>query len=152
MTDKYFRIRLCNQLCFPLYLCSKEMTRLYRPFLEELDLTYTQYVVMMFFWEKKSATEKELSRTLTIDPSTLTPLIRTLERKGFIERTVNPEDKRSRIFSVTKKGEKLADRAVEVPKKIGSCLGLSLEEAAQLKQLTEKVLLNIERKLENGSY
>ena len=83
-SEKYESLLLRNQLCYPVYLCAKEITRKYTPFLSELDLTYTQYIVMMYFWEKKVSNVKEIGRTLLLDPSTLTPLLKKLEDKGYI--------------------------------------------------------------------
>lgn len=79
MSDKYDPIRLRNQLCYPLYLCAKEVTRRYTPILEKLELTYTQYVVMMYLWEQDGCTVNQMSSALMLDPSTLTPLLKKLE-------------------------------------------------------------------------
>ena len=114
MTDKYEAIRLKNQLCFPIYLCSKEITRKYGALLEKLDLTYTQYVVMMYFWEKKSSNVKELGKTLMLDPSTLTPLLKKLEAKGYLTRERSQSDERNLTVSLTEKGDSLKDAAIPV--------------------------------------
>ena len=145
MTDKYAPLLLRNQLCFPLYLCSKEITRRYQPMLDELDLSYTQYVVMMYFWEMKSASATELSRALMLDPSTLTPIIRKLENKGYLMRTRDPRDERSLIIAMTEKGEALRDRALGVPARMAGCMGLSDEEAHELGALIMKIMINLDK-------
>ena len=145
MTDKYAPLLLRNQLCFPLYLCSKEITRRYQPMLDELDLSYTQYVVMMYFWEMKSASATELSRALMLDPSTLTPIIRKLENKGYLMRTRDPRDERSLIIALTEKGEALRDRALGIPARMAGCMGLSDEEARELGALIMKIMINLEK-------
>ena len=147
MAESYEPLRLRNQLCFPLYLCSKEITRLYGPMLEELNLTYTQYIVMMYFWEVERSNAKELSRALLLDPSTLTPILKKLEQKGYLARERDPKDERSLVIHLTDAGEALKDDALEVPARMANCLGLSPEEAMRLGELIGKVLNNIEKEL-----
>ena len=142
-SEKYESLLLRNQLCYPVYLCAKEITRKYSPFLDELDLTYTQYIVMMYFWEKKESNVKEIGKTLLLDPSTLTPLLKKLEEKGYISR------ERNLVVKITEKGLKLRDKAVAVPVKMGKCINLSAEEAKTLYNLMYKVLSNIEKENEN---
>ena len=145
MDGRYEALRLKNQLCFPLYVCSRELTRRYQPMLEAINLTYTQYVVMMYFWEMGSASLKDVSRALLLDPSTLTPVIRKLEQKGYLSRKRDPMDERSQIIRLTEAGRALRDDALEIPAQMGSCLGLDREEAEALGGLIGKVLTNIER-------
>ena len=145
MVDKYKSLKLKNQMCFPIYLCSKEIIRKYTPYLNEINLTYTQYIVMMFFWEKYESNVKELGDTLLLDSSTLTPLLKKLESKGFIERVRSKSDERNLIITLTKDGEKLKEKAVLIPEKMRKCLNLSLEESETLHSLIYKVLLNIEK-------
>ena len=130
--NKYESIKLKNQLCLPVYLCAKEITRKYGPILEEIDLTYTQYIVMMYFWEKGESNVKEISKTLLLDPSTLTPLLKKLEEKGFLTRERSNTDERNLVVKLTDKGLNLREKAVEVPAKIGKCLNLTDEEAKKL--------------------
>jgi len=144
-SEKYESLLLRNQLCFPVYLCAKEITRKYAPFLEGLDLTYTQYVVMMYFWEKKESNVKEIERSLLIDSSTLTPLLKKLEEKGYVSRERSNEDERNLIVKITEKGLNLREKAIKVPEKMGKCLNLSPEEAKTLYNLMYKVLANIEK-------
>ena len=98
MEDKYEKIKLKNQLCFPIYLCSKEIIRKYTPVLDKLNLTYTQYIVMMYFWENKQSNVKELGKTLLLDSSTLTPLLKKLEAKGYLTRKKSTIDERNLVL------------------------------------------------------
>ena len=145
MENIYDILKLKNQLCFPIYLCSKEIIRKYTPLLDELNLTYTQYVVMMYFWEKKESNVKDLGNTLILDSSTLTPLLKKLEKKGYITRARSSTDERNLIITITESGEKLKDKALSIPKKIGECLDLTDEEAKTLYSIIYKVLVNIEK-------
>ena len=147
MSDPYEVLRLRNQLCFPLYLCSKEITRRYQPMLDELDLSYTQYVVMMYFWEMGQGSAKDVSRALLLDPSTLTPILKKLEQKGYLSRERDPRDERSLVIKLTEAGEALKDRALSVPARMANCLGLTESEAFELGTLIGKVLNNIEKEL-----
>ena len=147
MEDRYEALTLKRQLCFPIYLCSKEIIRRYTPLLNELDLTYTQYIVMMYFWENGSSNVKELGKSLLLDPSTLTPLLKKLEQKGFLSRERSTEDERNLVVSITEKGTALREQALEIPKKMGDCLGLSAEETKTFYGLIYKVLLNVEKDL-----
>ena len=145
MKDKYEALRLKNQLCFPIYLCSKELQRRYTPYLGQIDLTYTQYVVMMYFWEFGSSNVKQIGKALLLDPSTLTPLLKKLEGKGYITRERSPEDERNLIVSLTEAGESLKDKALTIPAQIGKCLDLTEEEAISLYKMMYKILFNIEK-------
>lgn len=143
MDKKYDSLRLDNQLCFPIYLCSKEIIRKYTPLLKKIDLTYTQYIVMMYFWENKTCNVKELGKTLLLDSSTLTPLLKKLETKGYITRNRSSVDERNLILSISDKGEKLKNQALDIPKRIGNCLNLSKNEVETLYKLSYKILKNI---------
>ncbi|MBR3329370.1 MarR family transcriptional regulator [Candidatus Saccharibacteria bacterium] len=138
-------LRLKNQLCFPIYLCSKEIIRRYAPLLKELDLTYTQYIVMMYFWEKKQSNMRDLGRALLLDPSTLTPLLIKLEVKGYITRVKSKLDGRNLDIAITDKGARLEKKALFVPGVMQECIDLSEDEAKILYGLIYKVLNNIER-------
>ncbi|WP_333813558.1 MarR family transcriptional regulator [Muricomes intestini] len=140
MSDKYDALKLENQLCFPLYACSKEIVKLYKPYLDELDLTYTQYITMMVLWEHKQVNVKELGKYLYLDSGTLTPVLKKLEQKGWVERSRAKEDERVLNVTLTKAGEELREKAVEVPKHIGSCLKLDLEEIQMLYKTLYKIL------------
>ena len=145
MKTKYNSLKLKNQLCYPIYLCSKEIIRRYTPFLKEINLTYTQYIVMMYFWEVKTSNVKEISRTLVIDSATLTPLLKKLEKKEYITRTKSTKDERNLEIKITEKGLKLRDKAINIPEKMAQCLDLSKEEAEYLYKIIYKILINIEK-------
>ena len=149
MENKYDALLLKNQLCFPIYLCSKEIIRRYTPMLNELNLTYTQYVVMMYFWEKERSNVKELGDTLLLDSSTLTPLLKKLEGKGYITRERSKIDERNLEIVITNDGKKLKERALSIPKKIGECINLTEEQAKTLYELVYKVLINVEKENNN---
>ena len=138
--DKYDSLKIENQLCFPLYASAKEVVRRYTPFLEELELTYTQYIAMMVIWDKKTVTSRELGNRLFLDSGTLTPLLKKLEEKGFIVRERSSGDARNLMVTVTEEGMKLRDKALDVPLKIGGCIGLDPEEAMELYRLLYKLL------------
>ncbi len=138
-------LKLENQLCFPLYLCSKEIIRKYTPYLSKIDLTYTQYIVMLYFWEKKESNVKALGKTLLLDSSTLTPLLKKLESKGYIVRQRLSSDERNLKLTLTEKGEKLKSKVVDIPSKVGKCLNVSKDEAETLYKLCYKILFNLEK-------
>ena len=138
--DSYDCLKLENQLCFPLYACSKEIVRRYKPYLDELDLTYTQYITMMVLWEKKQTNVKELGECLYLDSGTLTPLLKKLETKGWVTRQRAKEDERVLIVTLTEKGKKLRDQAAEVPAKMSCCVKLTPEESRTLYTLLYKML------------
>ena len=147
MPDKYEALRLRSQLCFPIYLCSKEITRRYAPMLEKINLTYTQYIVMMYFWENESASATEVCRSMMLDPSTLTPILKKLEQKGYLARCRNPRDERSLLVTLTEAGRALQDQALEIPAQMGRCLALTEDEARTLSGLIVKTLTNVEKDL-----
>ena len=140
---KYEALKLENQLCFPLYACSKEIVRSYKPFLDKIDLTYTQYITMMVLWEKKKVNVKTLGKCLFLDSGTLTPVLKELESKGFINRERNAADERNLEVTITPAGEKLRDEALFIPENIGSCVRLTSDEAKELYRLLYKVIGNI---------
>lgn len=138
--NEYDCLKLESQLCFPLYACSKEVIRRYKPHLDKLDLTYTQYIVMMVMWEKKEVTVKELGKCLYLDSGTLTPLLKKLEEKNYVVRKRSKEDERNLIVSITQEGEDLKERAVQIPESLRACVDLERQEAQQLYQLLYKLL------------
>ena len=137
---KYDALKLENQLCFPLYAASREMIKKYRPYLDEVGLTYTQYVTMMVFWHEKKMSVKELGKKLYLDSGTLTPVLKSLESKGLVSRWRSAEDERVLMVEITDEGEKLKEQAAEIPEKIANCVGLEAEEAIQLYRLLYKIL------------
>lgn len=140
MLEQYEVLKLENQLCFPLYVCAKEIVKLYKPYLDELDLTYTQYITMMVLWEYEQIHVKELGELLYLDSGTLTPVLKKLEQKGYISRVRSTEDERVLNVALTKQGIQLKDAAVEIPKKVGKCVKLNEEEARLLYQLLHKIM------------
>jgi len=140
MKENYDNLKLQNQLCFPLYACAKEVTKRYQPLLNEIDLTYTQYIVMMVMWEQKQINVKHLGEMIFLDSGTLTPLLKKLETKGYITRTRNEQDERSVIISVTQKGIELRKKAKDIPEEIGKCVNLTQDEAMTLYKILYKIL------------
>lgn len=140
----YDNIKLDNQLCFPLYACAKEVVRQYRKPLEALNLTYTQYIVMMVLWEFGSLTEGEVGKKVRLDSGTLAPLLKRLEKQGYINR-VRPEYNENKLMiSLTEHGEALKEKAVSVPQMMDGCIPLSGEELTVLKKLLDKSLVNMD--------
>ena len=141
MSDqRYEDLKLKNQLCFPLYACSRETIRLYKPYLDELDLTYTQYISMMVLWERKSVTVKELGNELYLDSGTLTPLLKKLEAKGLLTRKRSTADERNLIVTITEQGEALKEKALSVHDGMAACVNLTHEESVTLYRLLYKML------------
>lgn len=137
---KYDALKLQNQICFPLYAASREVIKQYKPYLDALDLTYTQYIAMMVFWEEKKLNVKELGKKLFLDSGTLTPVLKSLEGKGYVLRSRSKEDERVLEVEITPKGEELKEQAVSIPASIAGCVKLNADEAMQLYQLLYKVL------------
>ena len=140
MADKYDSLKLENQLCFPLYACSKEIVRRYKTYLDKLDLTYTQYIVMMVMWEEKELNVKELGDKLFLDSGTLTPVLKKLEAKGYVTRERSKIDERTLIVTLTDGGKELRESAVGIPVGMRGCLKLSDEEMIQLRTMLGKIL------------
>ena len=145
MQKEYKELRLENQLCFPLYACAKEVTRRYKPFLDPLGLTYTQYITMMVLWEKKEVRVKDLGEVLYLDSGTLTPLLKRLEQKGLITRSRYQDDERALCVQITDLGEALQEKAKSVPEEMRACLPLSAKEMQVLKKLLDRTLSAIEK-------
>lgn len=140
MNNKYESLRLKNQLCFPLYAVSNLITRKYKPLLDKLDLTYTQYIVMMVLWEEKQVNEKFLCEALCLKSNTVTPLLKKLQTKGYIDKAKDSSDERNLIITLTEKGESLKDKALCVPESIAHEFHLTTEEAMALYQTLYKIL------------
>lgn len=148
--DDYPQLKLENQLCFPLYAASREITRLYTPYLEPLDLTYTQYLVMLYLWEREFSCPgpncqklTELGNILMLDSGTLTPLLKKLELKGYITRTRDEHDERGLNLTLTEKGQKLKEQAKDIPPKIAQKLRLTPEEAEAMHRIAYKIINNL---------
>ena len=144
----YEQLKLEKQLCFPLYACAKEVVKKYKPFLDEIGLTYTQYITMMVLWEQEKMNVKTLGQYLYLDSGTLTPLLKKLESQELIKRERLVEDERNVIVSLTAKGYALKEQASLVPEKIGQCIQISNEDATQLYTLLYKILDTIQTDFE----
>ena len=140
MDEKYEPLRLSKQLCFPLYACSREMIKLYKPWLDELGLTYTQYITMMVLWEHKSMTVKMLGQELFLDSGTLTPLLKKLEDKGLVTRRRSSRDERNLIVTITEAGEAMKDAALHIPGEMMKCINLPREEIRELYRMLHQLL------------
>ena len=138
--SKYDVLKLENQLCFPLYACSKEIVKKYKPYLDEINLTYTQYITMLVLWEKESCNVKELGECLFLDSGTLTPLLKKLESKGYVVRSRSLEDERNLMINITPLGMELREKAIEIPEKVGTCISLEPKEAEFLYKILYKML------------
>ena len=148
-SQKYASLQLKNQLCFPLYLAAKEIVNSYSCFLSELDLSYTQYVMMMYMWEKESSNAKELSEALLLDPSTVTPILKKLEAKEYIKKERSALDERNLIITLTKKGSDLRDKALSVPCCMRKNIALTDEECGQLHYLLTKIIASLKSNKNN---
>jgi len=141
--EEYDILKLENQMCFPLYACAKEVVRRYKPFLDELELTYTQYIALMIIWEYRQINVKQLGKYLYLDSGTLTPLLKKLEKRGLILRARSEEDERNLLVTVTDKGLALRDKAIDVPIKMAQCMNLQIDEVKTLYRLLYKILEQI---------
>ena len=150
MDSKYEKLKLENQLCFPLYACSKEIVKQYKPFLDQFNLTYTQYITMMVLWEQKEINVKELGKYLYLDSGTLTPLLKKLEQKRWITRSRDTLDERVLLVRLTKEGQALREELVDIPNQIGRCLNLDSEEIRVLYKGLYKILDGLEQKQEKS--
>lgn len=137
---KYESLKLENQLCFPLYATAKEIVKRYKPFLDEIDLTYTQYITMMVMWEKEEINVKTLGEFLFLDSGTLSPVLKKLESKGYIKRHRAKDDERNLMVSITTLGEKLKDKALLIPEEMSRCIPITKEEAGFLYSILYKIL------------
>lgn len=141
---QYDSLKLSSQLCFPLYACAKEVVRQYRKPLERLNLTYTQYIVMLALWEYGNMTEGDLGKKVHLDSGTLAPLLKRLEKRGLIDR-VRPETNERKLFvRLTQDGESLKAEAANMPEMIRDCITLPDEELLELRKLLIKTLNSIQ--------
>ena len=143
MSSEYDALKLDNQLCFPLYAVSKEIIRRYKPILDEYDMTYTQYIAMMVMWEQKELSVKELGNYLYLDSGTLTPLLKTMEKKGWVVRKRSTKDERVLNVTLTEAGEALKDQAIAIPERIATCISLAPDEAVVLYKILHTLLDNL---------
>ena len=142
--DKYESIKLDNQLCFSLYATSREIIKLYKPFLDKFNLTYTQYVAMLVLWEDEKSTVKEIGKRLHLDSGTLTPLLKKIECMGLIKRYRDVNDDRVVIVELTQQGRLLKDEVTEVPREMACKINMSREDLIELKRRLDNLLKVIE--------
>lgn len=145
MSQQYEQLLLQNQLCFPLYACARKIVAEYTPYLKPLGLTYTQYIVFMVLWEKETVTAGQLGSILHLDAGTLTPLLKHLEKDGYVTRQRSKEDERITNITITKKGNALKEKCKNIPLELTankeSCSSsLTQTEAKKLYQLLYKLL------------
>ena len=141
MPQEYEQLKLSNQLCFPLYACSRKIISRYTPFLKPLGLTYTQYLVLMVLWEEEKASVGELGRRLHLDAGTLTPLLKNMEKEGCISRNRSKEDERVTEIVITEKGNDLKKECQDIPFRVASMSSaLNETEAKQLYSLLYKLI------------
>jgi DNA-binding MarR family transcriptional regulator len=139
-SDGYEQLKLGNQLCFPLYAVSREIIKKYGPILKKIDLTYTQYLVMMVLWEEDTVNVKKLGEKLFLDSGTLSPVLKSLESKDLVSRSRSGEDERVLLISLSDKGRALKEQAKDIPFEISKCVDLSPEEACELGMILRKLL------------
>ncbi|MCR5283160.1 MAG: MarR family transcriptional regulator [Lachnospiraceae bacterium] len=141
MAQEYEQLKLENQLCFPLYACARKIVNAYNPYLKPLGLTYTQYIVFLVLWDKESVNVGQLGEILHLDAGTLTPLLKRLEKEGYVSRERSKEDERVTIISITKKGNELKEVCKDIPMKLAGCrTPLAEKEAKELYRLLYKFL------------
>ena len=138
--QNYDALKLSRQLCFPLYACSREMIKLYKPWLDKLELTYTQYITMLVLWEHKAMTVKALGQEPYLDSGTLTPLLKKLEEKGLVTRRRSEQDERNLIVTLTDRGEAMRDDALHIPAEMTKCVNLPRDDIRELYRMLYQML------------
>jgi DNA-binding MarR family transcriptional regulator len=140
----YNKLRLENQLCFALYACSKEVIKCYTPLLDELGITYTQYITMLALWEEDNIVVKELGNKLMLKSNTLTPLLKKLEKINLVQRIRDTNDERNVYIKLTKKGVEMKEKALQIPEKVFNKTGLSIDELIHLRESLKNLLVNLD--------
>ena len=143
ITNADTALLLDSQLCFPLYACAREVVKRYRPFLDGIGLTYTQYIAMMVLWETPCISSRQLGRRLLLDSGTLTPVLKKLESMGYINRKRDEKDERNLILTLTEAGEALKERAALIPPQMSACIRMDPQDAIQLYTLLHRLLDNM---------
>ncbi len=133
-------LKLKNQLCFPLYAAARRITSVYTPYLKPLGLTYTQYIVFLVLWEEDHLPVSEIGDRLLLDSGTLTPLLKKMEKEGYLTRVRSKVDERSVIVSLTDEGKALKEKVAEIPLRASQCVRLAPEEGRTLYTLLYKLL------------
>jgi len=142
----YEMLKLDNQLCFALYACSREITKLYKPHLESLGLTYTQYITLLVLWEQDNIKIKQLGKILHLDSGTLTPLLNKLEKADIVTRIKDNNDERNVFVKLTVKGNEMKDKAKEIPAKVFCSKELSIDQAIDLREELKALLTRLDNK------
>ena len=150
--NEYPALRLENQLCFPLYACARQIVKQYTPYLKPLGLTYTQYILMMVLWEGGSPTMGELGRRLFLDSGTLTPMLKKLEKQGYLKRKREKIDERVVRISLTQQGWDLREAVKDVPACVAHCVNLSIEELESIYGILYKMLGHFEEGSDEDEY
>ena len=140
ITNADTALLLDSQLCFPLYACAREVVKRYRPFLDDIGLTYTQYIAMMVLWETPCISSRQLGRRLFLDSGTLTPVLKKLESMGYVNRKRDEKDERNLILTLTEAGEALKERAALIPPQMSACIRMDPQDAIQLYTLLHRLL------------
>ena len=140
MVDRYAALKLENQLCFPLYAASRQIVNAYNPFFKPLGITYTEYIVFMVLWEEDGIKVKELGEKLYLGNSTLTPLLKRMEQKGYITRTRSEQDERVVSLHLTDSGWQMREKLVDIPTELGNCIQMPLEKLETLRSLLNELL------------
>lgn len=133
-------IKLEDQICFPLYACARRVTGKYTPYLKPLGITYTQFLVFLVLWEQDNINVGDLCRLLYLDSGTVTPMLKKMEEKEYLQRSRCQDDERCVTVSLTEKGRELKEKVSEIPSKVGGCMNLSPEDSAKLYELLYKIL------------
>jgi MarR family transcriptional regulator, organic hydroperoxide resistance regulator len=141
--DEQWSMLLSDQVCFALYAASRALTSLYRPVLDELGLTYPQYLVLLVLWERGSVPVRDLGAALHLDYGTLTPLLKRLEAHGIVRRERSASDERSVLITLTEQGTALQDKARSVPAVAGNATAMETAELDQLRGLLRKLTANV---------
>ncbi|GAB3718397.1 MarR family winged helix-turn-helix transcriptional regulator [Spirosoma lituiforme] len=134
------KLLLDSQVCFPLYALSRQVTAQYRPFLEKLDLTYPQYLVLLLLWESDNRTVGEIGERLLLDSGTLTPLLKRMEQKGLLTRNRNPDDERQVTLLLTESGRTMQNQAMEIPDQLQESLHLDTQQLIALRDQLQTIL------------
>lgn len=133
-------LKLDRQVCFALAVAARNVIGLYRPILEPLDLTHPQYLVMLALWEKSPLTVRELGRLISLEPATLSPLLKRLEAAGLVTRDRHPADDRALAITLTDRGRRLREKALDVPPQVVERLGMGLDELEALHAALTRVI------------
>jgi len=145
-------LKLENQICFPIYSTSRLITKAYKPFLDEIGLTYTQYLVLMVLWETDEISVNKISEKLMLNSNTLSPLLKRMEKMELLKRTRSSQDERSVIVQLTEKGKQLKTGARPIPEKLLKTLlneNINLSDVLQIKEMINEWIKILSEKTRN---